>query len=98
MLALFFSAYLREYSKILALFFASCLHPCSFFPSVAIAEELGTELPKPKFALGRVTGCWRTCAVSLSEMDTDYGGYGSDSVGGGAGNGDGGGGSGAGEG
>ena len=64
----------------------------AFFSSIAIAEKLGTELPTPKSALGRIAGGMRTCAVSLSKMDTDYGGDGSDSVGGGGGNGDGGGG------
>ena len=56
--------------------------------SSAIAEELGTELTTPKSALGGITRCQRTRPASRSEMDTDYGGDGSDRVGGGSGNSD----------
>ena len=64
----------------------------SIFSSIAIAEKLGTELPNPQSALGRIAGCQRTYVVSLSKMDTEYGDGGSDHVGGGGGNSDGGGG------
>ena len=64
----------------------------AFISPIAIAEELEAVFPNPKSAHGRIAGRRRTCAVSLSEIDTDYGGDGRDRVGAGDGNRDGGGG------